>query len=76
MPATSASHAALHSLNESPSEKEGKSHGIPRVYTFSNGLNESPSEKEGKGTGTLCPRCRLSASMKVPPKRKGNATRK
>ena len=38
------------------------------------GLNESPSEKEGKldFQGGINHRARL-ASMKVPPKRKGNA---
>ena len=43
--ATSASH---HTLNESPSEKEGKlfSRRFLRRHIYS--LNESPSEKEGK----------------------------
>ena len=36
------------SLNESPSEKEGKSRGISRYQGRTWGLNESPSEKEGK----------------------------
>ena len=63
-------------LNESPSEKEGKfNEQALKVNTFK-ALNESPSEKEGKlpqndggGGGQLTP------SMKVPPKRKGNADR-
>ena len=39
---------ALQRLNESPSEKEGKSKS-PRLCVSSfSGLNESPSEKEGK----------------------------
>ena len=40
------------SLNESPSEKEGKygAHRIENVIIWA--LNESPSEKEGK----FCPR--------------------
>ena len=63
----------LHSLNESPSEKEGKS---PKRSTSSRVssacLNESPSEKEGKSPLQLCPTTPLPASMKVPPKRKGN----
>lgn len=49
-PATSASHAAHRSLNESPSEKEGKCQALSsssRRFRF--------------------------ASMKVPPKRKGNS---
>ena len=42
------------------------------IYGYVRGLNESPSEKEGK---LPCPYAlgRLpEASMKVPPKRKGN----
>ena len=36
-------------------------------------LNESPSEKEGKSHDCFCGVSgELSASMKVPPKRKGN----
>ena len=36
------------SLNESPSEKEGKSHPQKITTLFCRPLNESPSEKEGK----------------------------
>ena len=36
-------------------------------------LNESPSEKEGKCAYLFAPVARLVPSMKVPPKRKGNA---
>ena len=37
------------SLNESPSEKEGKYRdSAARVFKLKNPLNESPSEKEGK----------------------------
>ena len=41
-------HRSLLALNESPSEKEGKSQ--PRSLSFARQmtLNESPSEKEGK----------------------------
>ena len=39
---------ALPSLNESPSEKEGKWKGGLVAIRFVTGLNESPSEKEGK----------------------------
>ncbi len=36
-------------LNESPSEKEGKSQGLPFAKPYRlRSLNESPSEKEGK----------------------------
>ena len=38
------------SLNESPSEKEGKSAGRTGLGEGSNALNESPSEKEGKSS--------------------------
>ena len=38
----------LSSLNESPSEKEGKSFTVRVASTGLWGLNESPSEKEGK----------------------------
>ena len=61
------------SLNESPSEKEGKC-GFQVLFQVFTGrtLNESPSEKEGKlechGGGGLPD----TPSMKVPPKRKGN----
>ena len=36
------------SLNESPSEKEGKYGFLDRVSASTSALNESPSEKEGK----------------------------
>ena len=36
------------SLNESPSEKEGKSNTFSASTNSSSTLNESPSEKEGK----------------------------
>ena len=36
------------SLNESPSEKEGKFASLRVVVVAVRGLNESPSEKEGK----------------------------
>ena len=38
----------LFSLNESPSEKEGKCVRRTREFGVCVGLNESPSEKEGK----------------------------
>ena len=61
-------------LNESPSEKEGKSARYRVHRAAATGLNESPSEKEGKCVRqrSLGDRLRL-ASMKVPPKRKGNS---
>ena len=62
-------------LNESPSEKEGKSaHRQWRLRSRSTCLNESPSEKEGKcNNGQAQAVVVRYASMKVPPKRKGNA---
>ena len=64
---------AVWTLNESPSEKEGKSahfliHGAGKFA-----LNESPSEKEGKFRLIWQMMAHISPSMKVPPKRKGNA---
>ena len=61
-------------LNESPSEKEGKSR--PPLLTIPRppGLNESPSEKEGKSEALSRVADELrDASMKALPKRKGNA---
>ena len=64
----------LRGLNESPSKKEGKSHAAQAEAWKRHGLNESPSKKEGKfhnlnnghtGVG-------IRASMKAPPRRKGN----
>ena len=62
----------IRSLNESPSEKEGKSMVTTIVEIAAQSLNESPSEKEGKYpvNGSLCPE--TEASMKALPKRKGN----
>ena len=59
-------------LNESPSEKEGKywSHLLHPISQVC--LNESPSEKEGKFEGFSEAAGFRLASMKVPPKRKGN----
>ena len=45
---TSANVFALLRLNESPSEKEGKSNDEPHLQGRGKRLNESPSEKEGK----------------------------
>ena len=61
-------------LNESPSEKEGKLKVIDGAGVIV-GLNESPSEKEGKSVHGQWARVRADASMKVPPKRKGNGHR-
>ena len=62
------------SLNESPSEKAGKFPGLRTSLTLLIGLNESPSKKEGKFRSPHHLRSsHRPASMKVPPKRKGNA---
>ena len=60
------------SLNESPSEKEGKCRPVLQEVISKLRLNESPSEKEGKSATGYCGGVFLCASMKVPPKRKGN----
>ncbi len=59
-------------LNESPSEKEGKFHTRVLLTRRISGLNESPSEKEGKSRFKNLHDAVPVASMKVPPKRKGN----
>ena len=60
-------------LNESPSEKEGKCNPHKRQSPRADTLNESPSEKEGKfSLRDFGCRRSGSPSMKVPPKRKGN----
>ena len=61
-------------LNESPSEKEGKCKGGLNVIAGVTGLNESPSEKEGKSVSACARSLNRFASMKVPPKRKGNVS--
>ena len=65
--------AETFSLNESPSQKEGKLRRIHNEENFNSSLNESPSQKEGKyRVGAVRYREQHGASMKVPPKRKGN----
>ena len=59
-------------LNESPSEKEGKSLAMSIAPAGYSCLNESPSEKEGKYQREFEQIIRGEASMKAPPKRKGN----
>ena len=59
-------------LNESPSEKEGKLLFQLLQLQRGFGLNESPSEKEGKYPRGALQAIYPGASMKVPPKRKGN----
>ena len=61
------------SLNESPSEKEGKSEAAPQIIPNASSLNESPSEKEGKCWNAPGGEASMTPSMKVPPKRKGNS---
>ena len=61
-------------LNESPSEKEGKSSWDVMSAWCTRCLNESPSEKEGKSHGGIPQFTGGFPSMKVPPKRKGNHT--
>ena len=62
------------SLNESPSEKEGKSAFVTALASSEPfRLNESPSAKEGKFVTRPSKICAKEASMKALPKRKGNA---
>ena len=59
-------------LNESPSEKEGKSGSfVPLIHTRSASMKVPPKRKGNCGISTYRRRHR-TASMKVPPKRKGN----
>ena len=68
---------ARKSLNESPSEKEGKLGYGPLENQLRAALNESPSEKEGKwDASTTVETTFWPPSMKVPPKRKGNPARR
>ena len=60
------------SLNESPSQKEGKSGTVIPGLADGTCLNESPSQKEGKFPHRHRHRRRQRASMKALPKRKGN----
>ena len=61
-------------LNESPSEKEGKFTWTDYTLKRLIPLNESPSEKEGKlYKGRTYAISKKEPSMKVPPKRKGNS---
>ena len=65
--------SVMSGLNESPSEKEGKSGKLVHSLHLFSCLNESPSEKEGKWLAGFLPLTLTRwASMKVPPKRKGN----
>ena len=48
MPPSSVTAKGTRALNESPSEKEGKSSNTAQPSSKRETLNESPSEKEGK----------------------------
>ena len=61
------------SLNESPSQKEGKSLLAGVGIRVPLGLNESPSQKEGKSKSFPLMTSWQLASMKALPKRKGNS---
>ena len=63
---------AYMTLNESPSEKEGKCDAWLITRATDESLNESPSEKEGKFRSSDAFHAFMRPSMKVPPKRKGN----
>ena len=72
MPAANSPLNGKQTLNESPSEKEGKSVSTTAPTSQMHSLNESPSEKEGKFPAAELVLCVHPPSMKVPPKRKGN----
>ena len=59
-------------LNESPSQKEGRTGGFFHAAPKFNCLNESPSKKEGKSRELVRNTITKKASMKALPKRKGN----
>ena len=64
-------------LNESPYEIVGKWMRLVPLARRSLRLNESPSQKEGKSDGNKASLTAVGyASMKVPPKRKGNLVRR
>ena len=62
------------SLNESPSEKEGK-YSLPRriVRSFLLASMKVPPKRKGNITDSVHDASGAIASMKVPPKRKGNS---
>ena len=63
------------SLNESPSEKEGKSQQkSARARYMSPPSMKVPPKRKGNGEVKLCFAVSVHPSMKVPPKRKGNPT--
>ena len=63
-------------LNESPSEKEGKSHGTVLRDDLDAASMKVPPKRKGN-PGMITPTWTLprTASMKVPPKRKGNVAK-
>ena len=62
-------------LNESPSEKEGKSHGALRAADRTGSSMKVPPKRKGNLNHRRSQRrIHRTSSMKVPPKRKGNGT--
>ena len=67
-PATSASHAAHRSLNESPSEKEGKSVAALQFFKGEAASMKAPPKRKGNQPEGRRGREEGNASMKVPTK--------
>ena len=60
------------SLNESPSQKEGKSFNGAAALAFVNASMKVPPKRKGNADNRVTNLTGKGASMKVPPKRKGN----
>ncbi len=70
-PATSASHAAHRSLNESPSEKEGKSVAALQFFKGEAASMKAPPKKEGKVSRSVGHTGRRQPQRKPLQKKKG-----
>ncbi|WP_303963655.1 hypothetical protein [Rothia mucilaginosa] len=67
-PATSASHAAHRSLNESPSEKEGKSVAALQFFKGEAASMKAPPKRKGKSVGQSA--TQAAGSLKESPSKK------
>ena len=66
--------AASSTLNESPSEKEGKYRGAFGRITLNTPSMKVPPKRKGNESHSFLARACFGPSMKVPPKRKGNSS--
>ena len=66
-------HCRTSTLNESPSEKEGKSLRFLLNAAVSCPSMKVPPKRKGNAAVFLLPGAQFLPSMKVPPKRKGNS---